>query len=205
MHQALRMHQHLDALAGHREQVMRLDDFQALVHQRRRIDRDLRPHRPLRVCHRLRRGDLGQLGTAAATERAAGGGQQDPAYAGPLDAGIARAQALEDRAVFAVDRDDFGAGTFGGAGQQLAGQHQRLLVGQQDALAGRCGGQGRGQPGGADDGRDHGVAGIAGGQLVQCGGTRMGLGGQPSLAQAIAQPGVQRLVSDHRVLGTVAR
>ena len=55
---------------------------------------------------------------------AAGGGQQDPAHAGAVDAGIARAQALEDRAVFAVDRDDFGAGTLGSAGQQFAGQHQ---------------------------------------------------------------------------------
>ena len=45
--------------------------------------------------------------------------------------------------------------------------------------------------------------GLFGGQLVQCGSTRMGLGGQPCLAQAIAQPGEQRLVSDHRVLGFV--
>ena len=90
----------------------------------------------------LGRSDLGQFGAAAATERAAGGGQQDPAHAGAVDAGVARAQALEDRAVFAVDRDDFGTGTFGGAGQQFAGQHQRFLVGQQDALAG--GGRGQG-------------------------------------------------------------
>ncbi len=85
----LQVHQYLDAFAGYAEQVVGLDDFQALVHQRRRIDRDLRPHRPFRVGNGLGQGDLGRFVAAAATEWCAGGGQRDPAHAGAINAGIA--------------------------------------------------------------------------------------------------------------------
>ena len=62
-------------------------------------------------------------------------------------------QALENRVVLAVDRHDRGAGVASGVHQQLAGEHQRFLVGEQDALAGaHCGERGR-QPGGTDDGK----------------------------------------------------
>ena len=37
------------SLGRHREQMMRLDQFEALVHQGRGIDRDLRAHRPVRM------------------------------------------------------------------------------------------------------------------------------------------------------------
>ena len=43
------------SLGRQREQVMRLDQFEALVHQRRGIDRDLRAHRPVRMLERLLR------------------------------------------------------------------------------------------------------------------------------------------------------
>jgi len=76
------------------------------------------------VGHGLRRGDRGKLGAAAAAERAARRSEQDAAYAGAIDTGVARAQALEDRAVLAVDRNDLGACLLGGTGQQFAGQYQ---------------------------------------------------------------------------------
>ena len=50
---------------------MRLDDFQALVHQRRRIDADLGSHIPRGVGKRLSRRDIGQIGARASAEGAA--------------------------------------------------------------------------------------------------------------------------------------
>src|SRR5207249_11831891 len=46
MDNALGMDDHLDLLARGTEKPMRLDDFETLVHHRRRIDRDLAPHAP---------------------------------------------------------------------------------------------------------------------------------------------------------------
>ena len=47
------------------EQLVGLDHLEALVHQRRRVDRDLRPHGPGRVRERVGDGDVGQLGPAS--------------------------------------------------------------------------------------------------------------------------------------------
>ena len=54
VHQRLRVHDHVDALVRRAEQVMGLHQLEALVHQRRRVDRDLAAHRPRRVRERLR-------------------------------------------------------------------------------------------------------------------------------------------------------
>ena len=151
--------------------------------------------------HRLGRGDRGQARAIPAAERAAGSGQHDPAHA----LGLARTQALEHRAVLAVDRHDLRAGGAGGGDHQFAGQHQRFLVGQQQALAGARGGQGRGQPGGADDRRHHGVALRAGDQAFQRRVAGVGTGGQPGGGQAIAQCRVGVRVGDHRMVGAVPR
>jgi hypothetical protein len=40
----LRVHDHVDALVRRPEQVVGLDDLEALVHQRRRVDGDLGAH-----------------------------------------------------------------------------------------------------------------------------------------------------------------
>ncbi len=194
MHQRLRMHQHADGIGRQREQVVGLDHLQPLVHQGGGIDRDLRPHRPFRVHHRLRRGHRGQRRARPAAERAAGGGQGDPRRR------VAVGQALEDRVVLAVDRDDGRRICVRLAHQQLARQHQRFLVGQQQALARARGGQRRGQPGGADDRGHHGVAGVAARQRLQCFVAGVRLGVQPGRAQAIAQGHVSGRIGDHRVL-----
>ncbi len=60
------------------EQPVRLDDLEPLVHQRRRVDRDLPPHPPGRMLQRLvRRHVLERLDRLAA-ERTAGRGQDEP-------------------------------------------------------------------------------------------------------------------------------
>ena len=51
----LRVHDDVDRGVGDAEQVMCLDHLEALVHQRRRVDRDPPAHLPGRVRERLRR------------------------------------------------------------------------------------------------------------------------------------------------------
>ena len=91
---------------GEREQMMRLDHFQALVHQRRGIDGDLRAHRPVRMLQRLfGRGRPDRLQRPGA-ERAARGGQDHA----PHVLAAAGAQRLEQRVVLGIDRQDGRAG-----------------------------------------------------------------------------------------------
>ena len=101
--------------------------------------------------------DLGQCSRISLPERTAGGRQQDVVDAlgpGPTILG----QALEDRRVLAVDRQQGRAAFLHRAQEQLAADHQRLLVGEQQPLAGPRRRQARTQPGGTDDGRDPAVA-----------------------------------------------
>jgi hypothetical protein len=44
-------------------------------------------------------------------------------------------ESLEDRAVFAIDRNDFGSGFLGAREQQLAGDDERFFIGQGQSLA----------------------------------------------------------------------
>jgi hypothetical protein len=106
--------------------------------------------------------------TIALQEGAAGRGQQDLRHAGRFRlARVVAGQRLEDRIVLAVDRQQGRLVLAHGVHEQLAGHHQRFLVGQQDLLAGARGGQGRRQAGGADDGGHHGVGVRAGRDVAQ--------------------------------------
>ena len=67
----LRVHDHVDALVRRPEQVVGLDDLEALVHQRRRVDGDLGAHRPSGVLERLIDRHMGELPAREAAERAA--------------------------------------------------------------------------------------------------------------------------------------
>ena len=92
----------LDALEGDAEEQVRLDHLEPLVDQGRGVDRDDRSHRPGRVGERLLGGDVGSSLGVPAAERAAAGGEHQPADL----VGAAAAQALGQRAVLGVDRDD---------------------------------------------------------------------------------------------------
>ena len=131
----LRVHDDLDALVRHAEEVKGLDHLEALVHQRRRVDRDLAAHVPRRVGERLLDGDLRQLGSRAPAERAARGGQDEL-----LDGArpFAREQLVQG-GVLGVDRQDLRAGGLGERHHELAADDERLLVGERevDALAER--------------------------------------------------------------------
>ena len=96
---ALRLHHHADLVVGHVEQVMRLDDFQALVHKRRRVDRDFRAHVPRGMFQRLSRRDALQIRALLAAERAARSRYPQTRH---LTLGFAQ-QALIDGTVLGVD------------------------------------------------------------------------------------------------------
>ena len=133
VHDRLRVHHHLDLVVVDAEQLVGLDHLEALVHQRRRVDRDLRAHLPRRVGQRLVDVDVGELGARAAAERPAAGGEHDP---GDLAAGVAdAAQALVDGAVLAVDRHELGARRRPQRLHDRAAGDEALLVGQRQALA----------------------------------------------------------------------
>src|SRR3546814_8561014 len=96
------MDEDLDAVEPDREQMMRLDQFEALVHHRCRIDTDLCPHRPVGMRDRLRGAHALHIGGFHGAERGAAGGQDDAAL---LVEAPAR-KALEYRIMLAVDRQD---------------------------------------------------------------------------------------------------
>ena len=73
----LRVHHHVEPVGRDAEQVMRLDQFEPLVHQAGRIDRHLRPHRPVRMGQRLASRVAAAIRSARpGAERAARGGQR---------------------------------------------------------------------------------------------------------------------------------
>ena len=102
VHDRLRVDDDVDPVEADAEQQVRLDDLEPLVDQRRGVRRDQRAHRPGRVGERLLGADVGERGAVAAAERPAGGGEDQPAHL----LGPPAAQALGERGVLGVDRDD---------------------------------------------------------------------------------------------------
>jgi hypothetical protein len=112
-------------------------------------------------------------------------GRQDHAHhaARSLSGEIAGGHALENRIVFAVDRDQLGARLTHFIHEQPAGHDQRFLVGEQHALGGSHRRQGRRQPGSTHDRRHHDIDVIAGNGL----GERLGAACHTRRAAAVAQ------------------
>jgi hypothetical protein len=122
------MHDHTYVVVSDAEKVMRLDDLEPLVHQGCRVDRDLRPHRPARMRERLGDRHIGEAPGGASAERAARGRQPQP---GDVTGRLPN-QALEDRRVLAVDRDDAVGSQ---PGDERAAGHEGLLVRECEAGA----------------------------------------------------------------------
>ena len=77
MDHRLRMHLNLYLFRCKPEQPLRLDHLEPLVHHRRRIDRDLCPHAPVRVLQRLCFSHDCQFLHCLGTEGATGSRQQN--------------------------------------------------------------------------------------------------------------------------------
>ena len=137
----------LDAVVGDAEQLVGLDDLEALVHQRGGVDGDLRAHRPGRMGQGLVDADRGQLVGRPAPERPARGGEQQPGHV---------VAAVPARRHWWTAQCSESTGTISAPGVPRARWHdrrpgdERLLVGQGQAPAGLEGGQGHRQPGEAD-------------------------------------------------------
>ena len=147
MDDRLRVDDDVDLVVAETEQMVSLDQLEALVHERRRVDRDLAAHVPGRVAQRLLDGDALELAPRAAAERAARRGEHQ------LD-DRARRLALDQlvqRRMLGVDRDDARAGRLGQLHHELASDDEGLLVGQREVDPFPQRRHRRAQAGGADE------------------------------------------------------
>mmetsp|Transcript_13035 Transcript_13035/g.41298 ORF Transcript_13035/g.41298 Transcript_13035/m.41298 type:complete len:502 (+) Transcript_13035:206-1711(+) len=156
MNYGLRMHDDVDVVVGRPEEVVRLDDLEALVHHCRRIDGDFRTHVPVRVSRGLLSKPLvrfrREFRRGQVAEGAARGSQNNLAQRAGRDAlealeygGVFRIGRRHRRAVLAQQRQD-----------RRPARDQRFLVREGDVLPGADRRDGRLESGAADDsGDDH--------------------------------------------------
>ena len=163
MHDALRVDDDIDPRDVHVEKPARLDHLQPLVEHRGRIDGDFFAHPPRRMAQRFLPGHRPHLVLRPGTERSAGCGENKA----PHLHRVASFQALENRVVLAVHRENPAAKVTRGRHDQLTGDHEHFLAGQRDVFAGLERGEGRTQPPRAHDGDQHHVRAFPGGQLLQ--------------------------------------
>src|SRR6478609_1891890 len=131
MHDRGRLEHDLDAGVRHPEEKMRLDQLEALVRERRRVDRDLRPHAPRRMGERLLDRHVGDLVARAAAERATRPGEDER-----VD--LLRASSLEalvERRVLAVDGKDAPASPRPRSEREVTGGDEALLVREREVDA----------------------------------------------------------------------
>jgi hypothetical protein len=117
-----------DSLVRHVEEEVRLDQLEPFVRQGRRVDGDLGAHAPGRVRESVGAGHVGELFPCPAAEWAAGGGQDD----GVDGLWAAALEALVERRVLAVDRQEEASPTLSSGQCELPRRHEALLVGERE-------------------------------------------------------------------------
>jgi len=125
MNHALRMHDDLNPVERRVEEPMRLDDLKPFVHQCCRINRDLLPHRPIRVFEGVGARDMLQLRRRMFAKRPAGGCQENFLHI----CGAMALQRLKNRAVFAIDGQQAQTAPPHFRDNQCARDHERFFVG----------------------------------------------------------------------------
>src|SRR5204863_3051758 len=95
-----RLEHDLDAVVRNVEEEVCLDQLEALVGERRGVDRDLRAHAPGRMRERLLRSHADELVPGAPAERPARAGEDERVHL----LCTATFEALEERRVLAVNR-----------------------------------------------------------------------------------------------------
>ena len=125
------MHDDSNLVALEAEETARLDHLEPFVHHRRGIDRVLRSHSPRRMRERGR--DVGPLhrfrGRLPKTDR------PTPSARSRRRSALLADQALKDRAMLAVDRQEPRSAASRGLHQQRAGGDDQFLVGDRDVDA----------------------------------------------------------------------
>src|SRR5215210_290441 len=132
---------------------MGLDQLEALVRERRRVDRDLRAHRPRRVRQGLLRRDVYELVPRAAAEGAARAGQHERVDLLPRTT----FEALERGRMLAVDREQQASPTLSRLERELARGDEALLVRERERHSALERPERRRQAREADDGIQHNV------------------------------------------------
>ena len=153
------MDENVDSLLGNGKQVKGLDKLEALVHHRRRIDRNLRSHVPVGMVDGLLGTHILQVRPIAVQERSAGSGEDDTFHG----TAIGEIEYLEYGAMLRVDGQQGGAVLRHLRHHQFAGANQTFLVRQGHGGAPSHRRQRRLQPGGADDRGHDPLGGHAGG------------------------------------------
>src|SRR2546423_9903048 len=131
MDNALRMHHHVNAIIRQIEEKVRLDYFERLVGERRAVDGDLATHLPRWMSQRVFDGGLCELLFAPATERPTRRSQHNSSH---LRCGVT-CDALQNRAVLAIYRNDLAASGCARLLNYIAGNDQCFLVGESDAFS----------------------------------------------------------------------
>jgi hypothetical protein len=126
-----RLQHDLDLLVRQSEEEVRLDQLEPFVRESRRVDRDLGPHAPRRVCKRLLGSHVPELLSRASPERAAGRGDHERVdLLAP-----AAFEALERGRVLAVDREQQASAPLLRGQRELARGNEALLVGERERHA----------------------------------------------------------------------
>ena len=159
----LRVHDHVDPVVRRSEQVVGLDQLEALVHQRRRVDRDLAAHVP------------GGCASACSTVTSSSSARMRPRNGPPeavstsLSTVPGRSPAISWCSAECSESTgiDLRPGGLGQRRDELAADDQRLLVGQRevDPLPGSP--RRRPQPGRADERVEHEVGAESATQLAR--------------------------------------
>ena len=165
VHDRLRVHHYVDAVVRHPEQLVGLNDLQALVHEGGRVDRDLRAHAPRGMGQGVSHGDLRQAGLGGPAAKWSTRSREEEAshVVRSVDGG----QALVDGAVLGVDRHDLGSRGAPGLLHHRRPGDQRLLVGQGQTFTRLQRGHGHREPSETDDGIEHHVRGAGGGHQAR--------------------------------------
>ena len=112
------------------EEVMRLDQFEAFVHEGRGVDVDLRPHRPDRVGRRPRPASRAAIRSRVQVRN---GPPEAVSVIETTSSARPGAERLVQRVVLGIDRQDGGPKRLRIAHEGCAGADEALLVGERDA------------------------------------------------------------------------
>ena len=166
VHDGLWVHDHVDAVEADPIEFVRFDDFEALVHQCRRIDGDLGAHRPCRMRERFVDGDRGQVGRSPATKRASTGSDNKPGdlIESAVGERFVRPQTLVKRTVFTIDGHNFGTRRVSHLLHDWASGNERFLIGKAKTFTKLERLEGHREAGKTNDAIDHNI-----GIVTRCG------------------------------------
>ena len=131
VHDRLWVYHHLYLSRLDAEQPFGLYHFKTLVHHRRGVDGDFRPHRPVRMFQRLGFGHRSQLFMGKRAERAARSRQDNLLYRTYL-----ACQTLKDGRMFRIDRQNSYPMFCDRFVDQFSGNDQSLFVSQSNIFSG---------------------------------------------------------------------